>query len=175
MKKPIASIAFALAALILNPMVACQDSSSSGEDQYNFSESEMRSTVAGTYSGTVQTTGESVVVIVTQTPAPGTSTTQAARSPQCGTRSFVQPAAACVVSTTMAITAHVSSPNASLGETDLKGSFDVYGAELTYGTLALNVTSGGRLSATYDDSTKGFGDWTFTDATGTLLLKLTKQ
>lgn len=174
MKKPIVSAAFALAVLILNPMVACQDTSGSDE-QYNFGESEMRQTVAGTYTGTVQSTGETVVVTVTQDSTTGSTTPQSVRSPQCGTRSFVKTVSACISSTTMTLAAHLSSTHPSLGEIDLTGKFDVYGSELSNGTLMLSETDGGYLSATYDDSLQGFGDWTFTNAQGSWIIKLTKQ
>jgi hypothetical protein len=174
MKKRAISAVFALAALILNPMVACQDGGSS-EEEYNFGESEMREAVAGTYTGTIQSTGETVVVTVTQASTTGTTTPQSVRSLQCGTRSFVKTASACITSTTMPLAAHLSSPNASLGEIDLAGNFDVYGADLTNGSLALNAKAGGRLSATYDKSSEGFGDWTFTDERGSWVLVLTKQ
>ena len=77
--------------------------------------------------------------------------------------------------TTMTIAGHLSSSNPSLSEIDLTGKFDVYGTELSNGMLTLNETEGGYLSATYDDTLPGFGDWVYTDAKGTWLLNLTKQ
>jgi hypothetical protein len=175
MKKSMLSVALSLAALILNPMVACQDTSNGSDEQYNFGESEMRQTVVGTYTGTVQSTGETVIVTVTQASNTGNSTPQSVRSPQCGTRSFVKTASACMSSTTMTLTAHLSSTNPSLGELDLTGKFDVYGSELSNGTLMLSEADGGYLSASYDDSIQGFGDWTLTNAQGSWVIKLTKQ
>lgn len=98
-------------ALVINPYLAC-----SSEDEFNYSESEMKSAVLGEWEGTAELNGESVSFSLTLEQAPSKSKTQSAPrvTPQCGTRSFVKPAAACVSMSEMPLAGSIASANPEL-------------------------------------------------------------
>jgi hypothetical protein len=100
-------------ALVINPYLAC---SSSSEDEFKYSESEMKSAVLGEWEGTASLNGESVAFSLTLEQASNESKTQSAPrvSPQCGSRSFVKPAAACVSMSEMPLTGTITSENPDL-------------------------------------------------------------
>jgi hypothetical protein len=103
-------------ALVINPYLAC---SSSSEDEFRYSESEMKSAVLGEWEGTASLNGESVAFSLTLEQASNESKTQSAPrvTPQCGTRSFVKPAAACVSMSEMPLAGTITSEHPELNGT----------------------------------------------------------
>ncbi len=108
---------FALA-LVVNPYLACS-SSNDDDDEFEYTESEMKRAVLGTWEGTASLEGESVSFSLALELAESKSKTQSAPrvTPQCGTRSFVKPAAACISMSEMALTGTITSANPELNGT----------------------------------------------------------
>ena len=172
MKRLLTSVALGLCALAVNPMVACQ--SEGDEAGYEFDEADMRQAVTGSYVGKVISTGESVRITLDQTGAPSARSTQHYKRVQCSTRSFVKPAAACVDSTTMELTAHVTSERPEMADLELTGTFDVWGYELSGGSLFLEH-AGASLSASFSSSEGGIVHWSFKGTGAPVELALTKE
>lgn len=105
-------------ALVINPYLAC---SSSSEDEFKYTESEMKSAVLGTWQGTAEIDGETVSFSLVLEQQGAKSKTQSAPrvSPQCATRSFVKPAAACITMSEMPLVGTITSQNP-----DLNGALD---------------------------------------------------
>ena len=105
-------------ALVINPYLAC---SSSEEDEFKYTESEMKSAVLGTWQGTAEIDGETVSFSLVLEQDGSKSKTQSAPrlTPQCGTRSFVKPAAACISMSEMPLVGTITSQNP-----DLNGPLD---------------------------------------------------
>jgi hypothetical protein len=165
MKGRLIALTFALGAFILNPMIACE---SSEDKDFTFGETEMRAVVTGTYSGVVTNTGEAISLTVDEAAATGTSTVQGLYRLQCESRSFVRPAAACIVETTMSLQGDVSSENDAIANGKLTGVFVVGGSDLSNGYVELTLESGGTIRASYDDASETLVDWTFQDPTSTV-------
>lgn len=173
MKHLLTSAALGLCVLAVNPMVACQ-SDEGDEVGFEFGEADMRQAVAGSYVGKVISTGESVRITLDQTGAPSARSTQHYKRVQCSTRSFVKPAAACVDSTTMELTAHVTSERPEMAALDLTGTFEVYGYELSGGSLFLGH-AGASFIASFSLSAGGLIHWSFKGAGEAVELALTKE
>src|ERR1041384_6785882 len=106
--------AFGLA-LVVNPYLAC--SSNEGESDFNYSEDEMKRALLGTWQESALLEGETVhfSLVLEQArarAAPGSA-------PQCASRSFVKPAAACIASTNMPVVGTLTSVSP-----DLNGAVD---------------------------------------------------
>lgn len=101
-------------ALVVNPYLAC----SSKDDDFSYSESEFKAAVLGTWQGTADLDGEQVEFSLVLEQAPAKSKTQSLAAPkvqpQCGTRSFVKPAAACISMSEMPIVGSLTSVNPEL-------------------------------------------------------------
>lgn len=101
-------------ALVANPYLAC---SNSNED-FTYSESEMKSAVLGTWQGTADIDGETVEFSLVLEQASAKSKTQSVSAPQvqpqCGSRSFVKPARACISTSQMPIVGTLTSGNPAL-------------------------------------------------------------
>lgn len=101
-------------ALVVNPYLAC----SSKEDEFSYSESELKAAVLGTWQGTADLDGEQVEFSLVLEQAPAKSKTQSLAAPkvkpQCGTRSFVKPAAACISMSEMPLVGSLTSVNPEL-------------------------------------------------------------
>jgi len=102
-------------ALVVNPYLAC---SNSNEADFTYSESEMKSAVLGTWQGTADIDGETVEFSLVLEQASAKSQTQSISAPpvqpQCGNRSFVKPAGACISMSQMPIVGTLTSANPAL-------------------------------------------------------------
>lgn len=111
MKRNLAVWTFFGLALVVNPHLAC---SSNGEDEdFTYSEQEMKAVVLGEWQGTAVLDGESVEFTLSLEQASAKSSTQSVSAPpfqpQCGSRSFVKPAAACISMSTMPLAGSIVS------------------------------------------------------------------
>jgi hypothetical protein len=103
-------------AFLLNPqLIAC---SSEAEADFTYSEADMTDAVLGEWQGTAELEGETVAFTLTlnqasATPAANRTVAPPLR-PQCGSRTFVQPAAACMSITTMALVGTLTSESPRL-------------------------------------------------------------
>ncbi|MGE5786549.1 MAG: hypothetical protein ACM3ZE_18270 [Myxococcales bacterium] len=175
MKRFLTSVALGLCVLAVNPMVACQSEAAS-DFGFEFDEADMRQAVVGSYIGTTKDTGQSVRVILEQTGAPTAKSAQHYKRVQCSTRSFVKPAAACLDTTEMEITAHVTSERPEMADVDLTGKFGVYGFELSRGQLSLfGVGQKVMLHATFSSDAGGLIEWRYETDSAALSLELTKE
>jgi hypothetical protein len=102
-------------ALVINPYLAC---SSSSDDEFEYTEEQMKSAVLGTWEGTAELEGESVTFSLVLEQASAKSQTQSVKAPsvkpQCSSRSFVKSAAACVSMTEMPLIGTITSTNPEL-------------------------------------------------------------
>lgn len=173
MKRLIVSLGFGLVALAVNPMLACQNDDEQ-EPAYHFGEAEMRKAIEGTYTGTVSSSGKSVSVTLEQTGSSSPRTTQSYKRVQCGTRSFVKPAAACIDATEMAVVAHVTSEDPAIQQGDLTGAFTVYGTELTDGEVYVSGPNDVHLS-TSEPPGSSRSQWVYQTEGSRLVLNLVKE
>lgn len=136
-------------ALIVNPYVAC---SSSSEADFTYSEADMKVAILGDWTGTADLDGESVPFTLSLEQASASSKAQSAPPsirPQCGSRSFVKPAAACVSESVMPLVGTLTSSNPGLngpvtGELVASRILDKAG-------LRLQLDDGRTLNGTLDD------------------------
>jgi hypothetical protein len=101
-------------ALVVNPYLAC----SSSEEDFTYSEQDMKAVILGDWEGTADLDGESVPFTLTLEQASAKSSTQSVSAPsakpQCGSRSFVKPAAACISESVMPLVGSITSANPTL-------------------------------------------------------------
>jgi hypothetical protein len=151
------------------------------KDDFEFSESDMRAAVAGNWSGTIDSTGESVLVqIVEHGTALSASSSTAGKSvgesrqlTSCS-RQFGNRGLRCMPMTSMGIDGSISSAQNTLPQATLTGTFDVDGNELEYGQLHLANDNGNDLQGTF--SSGQFSRWFYSTSTGaTFTLDLAKQ
>jgi hypothetical protein len=150
--------AFGLA-LVVNPYLAC----SSKEDDFSYSESEFKDAVLGTWQGTADLDGEQVEFSLVLEQASAKSKTQSLAAPkvkpQCGTRSFVKPAAACISMSQMPLVGTLTSVNPELNgaiDGEVQAYQDLGPADVTLrleggkelrGVIKSQALSDGRISA----------------------------
>jgi hypothetical protein len=137
-------------ALVVNPYLAC---SSEGQSDFDYSEDEMKRAVLGTWQGTAELGGETIPFSLVLEQASSKSKTQGVHAPsaqpQCASRSFVKPAAACISQTTMPVIGTLTSVSPELnGAVD--GTFAA-GRNLSAVRLELSVDGGASLTGTVDD------------------------
>jgi hypothetical protein len=146
-KKWLLFVPFAVA-LIVNPYLAC----SSSEEDFDYSEADMKAAILGDWQGNAELDGESVAFTVSLEQASAKSKTQSIApplvKPQCGSRSFVKPAAACYSQSFMPLVGTITSSNPGLngavtGELSAAGSLD-------RANLNLELEDGRTLSGTLD-------------------------
>jgi hypothetical protein len=137
-------------AFVANPYVACSESS---ESDFTYSEADMKLSVLGAWQGTAEVDGVSTPFSLSLDQASSKSKTQSImepkRQPQCGSRSFVKPAAACSSETTMPVVGSLSSENPAFN-----GGIDGYVVAyrtLDFVELQLRLESGMVLSGTLKD------------------------
>ncbi len=113
-KKLLLLAAFGVA-LVANPYLAC---SHSGESDFTYAESDMKDAVLGSWQGSAEIDGETVPFSLVLEQARRKSKTQSISAPkvqpQCGSRSFVKAAAACVSLSEMPVIGTLSSENPAL-------------------------------------------------------------
>jgi hypothetical protein len=166
----------ATTALLINPMVGCV--SSEDDPEFTFGETEMRAVVKGTYVGQLPATGETVTLELDEaTEAPtGTRATQNAKRIQCGSRTFIRTAAACVSATEMPLQGSVASNGTTIASGELQsGRFIVTNLHLDGGDLALTLPDGATLTASHS-AEEGMVNWQLVTTAGqSLTLELTKS
>jgi hypothetical protein len=101
-------------ALVINPYLGC----SSNDDEFSYSESDLKAAVLGNWQGTADLDGEQVEFSLVLEQAPAKSKTQSLSAPrvkpQCSSRSFVKPAAACISMSDMPLVGTLTSVNPEL-------------------------------------------------------------
>jgi hypothetical protein len=101
-------------ALVINPYLAC----SSNEDEFTYSEADMKAAILGDWEGSGELDGEAVAFTLELEQASAKSKTQSVSAPgvkpQCGTRSFVKPAAACTSESVMPLVGTITSSSPTL-------------------------------------------------------------
>jgi hypothetical protein len=136
-------------ALVVNPYLGC---SNSNESDFTYSEADMKAAILGEWQGSADLDGESVPFTVSLQQASAPSRTQSLSAPsvtpQCGSRSFVKPAAACVSESVMPLVGTVTSSNPGLngvvtGELSAARILDKAG-------LRLQLEDGRTLNGTLD-------------------------
>jgi hypothetical protein len=145
-------------ALLVNPYLAC---SGSDEEDFTYSEQDMKAAILGEWEGSADVDGTSVPFSLSLEQASATSRTQSVSAPsvepQCGSRSFVKPAAACASESVMPLVGTITSANAGLngavtGELSASRILDKAGLRLQLedgrtlsGQLSGNEVSDGRI------------------------------
>lgn len=117
MKKYLAVWSLFGLAFLANPaLLAC--SSSDEEEDFAYGEADMKAVALGEWQGVAELDGESVAFTLTLEQASGKSSTQSVSAPgvmpQCGSRSFVKPAAACISRSSMPVVGTLTSNHAEL-------------------------------------------------------------
>jgi len=162
--------------LLINPMVGCN--SSEDEPEFTYGETDMRDAVTGTYVGVLAATGETVTLELDEaTVAPsGTNATQSTKSLQCGTRTFIKPAAACDSGTEMPLQGNIASSGTKIVSGDLKaGSFVIMSRLLDGGNLSLTLADGATITASHSAS-EGMVNWLLRTTDGeTLPIELARS
>lgn len=142
-------------ALVVNPYLAC----SSKEDDFDYTESEMKAAVLGEWVGTADIDGESADFTLSLQQASAKSKTQSLAAPkvqpQCGSRSFVKPAAACISTSSMPIVGTITSVNPALnGAVDGEVSA---GPSLNPTDFSIRLEDGKQLSGMLEKGTLSDG------------------
>jgi len=148
-------------ALVVNPYLAC--SNSADEEEFTYSEQDMKAVILGDWEGSADLDGESVPFTLTLEQASAKSQTQSSSAPsvkpQCASRSFVKPAAACASLSTMPLVGTITSSNPALngavtGELMASRILDNAGLSLQLedgktwsGTVKADEVSDGRIYA----------------------------
>ncbi len=147
---------------IVNPaLVACGDVNEENEEEWGYGEKEMEAAIVGRYAGQVD--GESVDIHISR-PKAATSAgpnleALSTRTLQCGNRSFVRPAGACISSSSLDVDADITSESSVIASGKLQGQFTVFSrASVDFGQLSF--TSSG-LGAHFE---QGVTRWYVRDA-----------
>ncbi|HEX2875631.1 MAG TPA: hypothetical protein VHP33_30475 [Polyangiaceae bacterium] len=131
-------------ALVINPYLGC----SSKDDDFDYTESEMKEAVLGDWVGTADIDGESADFTLSLQQASAKSNVQSLPAPkvqpQCASRSFVKPAAACWNTTTMPLVGTITSVNPALNGVVDGEAFS--GSTLDSVNLSLHLEDGKQLS-----------------------------
>lgn len=103
-------------ALVVNPYLGC--SRSDDQDDFKYSEEEMKLAVLGSWQGSVEIEGVETPFALSLAQASAESRSQALGAPrvrpQCSSRSFVKPAGACSSESRMPLVGTLSSENPEL-------------------------------------------------------------
>jgi hypothetical protein len=142
-------------ALIINPAVGC--GGRIAPDEYTYGETEMLTAVQGTWRVTFsRPEGPSVVTFtMDKGAAPSASSNGAPAAapglaPQCGTRTFVRPAAACIATSQLALAAVVVEAEPPLDVANGEGWFFVAGLDYTGGHIQLKIGPDFEVNADLD-------------------------
>jgi len=128
------------------------------DDTFKFSEADMRSAVAGTWSGAINATNEMAAVKLTEggypqteldasVPTANQATGNLIRLQNCGTRQFGGHQINCESVTTMTVEGSISSSAGSWVASTLQGTFVIGGDDLVAGDLHLTSEQGDTLGA----------------------------
>lgn len=139
-------------AFVVNPAVlAC--SSSDDEEDFTYGEADMKAAALGDWQGTAEVDGEIVAFTLTLEQASAKSSAQSIAAPpvrpQCGSRSFVKPAAACISISTMPLSGTIASEHSRLNGA-VTGELTAY-KTLDSASLHIELEDGTRLSGELDE------------------------
>lgn len=141
--------------LVANPYLGCSHSN----EEYRYSEAEMKSAVLGSWEGSADIDGESVDFSLVLEQASAKSKAQRLPAtgvqPPCTSRSFVKPAAACSITTTMPLSGTITSVNPALNGV-VDGEVTA-GAELDPAELSLRLEDGTQLRGVFQKQALGDG------------------
>jgi hypothetical protein len=130
---------------VVNPNLAC--SSSEDEDEFTYTEQDMKTVVLGEWQGTATIGDETAAFTLRLEQASSTSATQSISAPpirpQCASRSFVKPAGACISITTMPVVGTIASDN-PLFDGAVTGHVDAY-RDLSGARFAIQLADGKAL------------------------------
>lgn len=156
---------------LLNPQLACSDGSSS--EDFDYTEQEMQAAVLGEWAGVADLQGEQHSFTLVLEQASSSSETQGVAAPkikpQCGSRSFVKPAAACISTSNMPVVGTLTSDAPQLngqvtGEIQAHQSLDsiflnieVETGALLFGSLAQARVAEGRIDVVEPSGTFTLG------------------
>jgi hypothetical protein len=156
-------------ALVVNPYLGCSES---GESDFTYSEADMKLALLGSWEGTAEiegvTTPFSLSLEQASSSAKTHSLTAPRAQPQCGSRSFVKPAAACASETTMPLLGVLSSENPALNGV-VDGYFVAYRTLDSVG-LHLRLDGGAVLSGRIEGKGLSEGLLENTPQTGSFVL-----
>jgi hypothetical protein len=140
-------------ALVGNPYLGC---SHAGASDFTYAEADMKEAVLGTWQGSADIDGESVPFSLVLEQASLRSRSIAPKvQPECGSRSFVKPAAACLSSSDMPVTGMLSSENPAL-DGAVEGHVQAF-RTLDSVTLTLTLQDGKVLTGTIEKQALGDG------------------
>jgi hypothetical protein len=170
MKKNLAVWTLFGLALLVNPNLAC--SSNDDEEDFTYSEQDMKAVVLGDWQGTAEFDGESVAFTLSLAQASAKSQTQSISAPplqpQCGSRSFVKPAAACISMSEMLLAGTITSDHPLL-DGSVTGSAVAY-RNLDPSGLHLELEDGTRLDGSIKDQAISEGEVLADEPLGTFTL-----
>ncbi len=163
----VAAVVGALCAVANPALFAC----SRETEGYQFNDTDMAAAVEGDYTGSVE--GKAISVHLEradQSDHTGTPLQRAVgagqeRTLQCGSRSFIKTASACLSTSTMSIKAIVTSESDVTPSRVLSGWFTVWGNNLSSGDLTFDDEAKHVLDATFRDGV--LRDWTLSNSDGT--------
>jgi hypothetical protein len=139
-------------AFAINPALAC---SSSDAEEFEYGEAEMIAAVRGTWRLTYARPDATTSVLtftVAQGPAASGALAPPGIAPQCTTRTFTRPAAACSPTSHLMVTAAVLEASPPLDTAQGKGSYTIDSVKYIGGMLALTFGSNLRVNAVIDAS-----------------------
>ena len=152
-------------------LLACAVAGCSSKDKvdgFNFNESDMRRTVAGTWEGPIVSTDDTATLKLEESGYlasdvdASTVVTQSIsrrRVQNCGSRSFGDRTTACIGMTKMGIKGTLTSSGGTLPTTTVSGDFTLGGDDIYTGEIYLRTPRGDLL--TVQLLAKQFYEWTF--------------
>lgn len=171
----VATVVASVCAFVNPALFAC----SSETEGYQFNDTDMAAAVAGDYTGRVD--GKPITVHLeradqlnaAETSIQRTLERSHKRNLQCGSRSFVKTASACISTSTMAVNAIVASESDVMPSGTIAGWFTVWGNNLNSGDLTFDSHAKHVLDATFRDGV--LRDWSVSKPDGsTLSIDLTR-
>jgi hypothetical protein len=150
-------------AFAMNPAFAC--SSSPETEPFEYGEAEMIAAVQGTWRLTyARPEGASTVTFTVQPGSTGNGALAGppGLAPQCGTRTFTRPAAACISASQLALAASVVEADPPLDASAGRGFYTVFSIKYIGGQLELTFGTNLRMSADVDMSNairQSYVDW----------------
>jgi hypothetical protein len=159
-----------------NPALIACSSASEEEDEWGYTAEDMEAVVVGEYAGQVD--GQLVSIRISRPKAAPSSAASpeldglSARTLQCGSRSFVRPAGACISQTSLTIDADITSAASVIASGKVEGRYVVFGrGSAVTGRLDFNGSAESYLMADVRDGV--VMRWYLQTSTGQVDLPLT--
>jgi len=142
----------------------------SSDEDFSFSEADIRASIAGKYEGSISATSERVHMTLDEAGVTSMQTNDDAgvstlstsisrRSVLCESRQFGVLESKCGASSTMYLVGNITSEDGVIPASTLAGSIVIYGSDLTGGTLELTTGSGDTISAEF--ASRCCVNWTY--------------